>query len=94
VHGFVSFANFVYRKRKKIMEPTVSSHRRVVNRHLLIYELYRHGEAVFEGLVPFRAWLERPNTALASKRPLDLLNSAQGFKEVDDLLTRIEFGVY
>jgi putative toxin-antitoxin system antitoxin component (TIGR02293 family) len=76
------------------MEPVVSSHRRAVNRHLQIYDLYRHGETVFEGMPNFRSWLERPNTALAGKRPLDLLNSTQGFKEVDDLLTRIEFGVY
>ncbi|TAE22514.1 MAG: DUF2384 domain-containing protein [Cytophagales bacterium] len=76
------------------MEPTVSSHRRVVNRHLLIYELYRHGESVFDGVANFRTWLERPNAALNARRPLDLLNSTQGFKDVDDLLTRIEFGVY
>jgi putative toxin-antitoxin system antitoxin component (TIGR02293 family) len=71
-----------------------SHHRRLTNQHLLIYELYRHGEAVFDGLTNFRAWLERPNNALLDKRPIDLLTNQQGFKEVDNLLTRLEYGVY
>lgn len=65
-----------------------------VRRHLLVYNLYKHGEAVFEGLENFRHWLERPNKALNDARPVELLTSPQGFKQVDDLLTRIEFGVY
>lgn len=78
------------------MQPNASPPRprRLTNRHLLIYDLYRHGEAVFDGLAPFREWLERPNTALGDKRPVDLLVSVAGFKEVDDLLTRLEYGVY
>lgn len=76
------------------MQPKASSHRSLTNQHLLIYQLYRHGETVFDGLDPFRAWLERPNVALANQRPIDRLTTAAGFKEVDDLLTRVEFGVY
>lgn len=77
------------------MQPTSSTrHRRLSNQHLLIYELYRHGEAVFDGLSNFRTWLEKPNSALMNKRPIDLLTTATGFKEVDDLLTRLEYGVY
>ncbi|GAB3641660.1 antitoxin Xre/MbcA/ParS toxin-binding domain-containing protein [Spirosoma arcticum] len=76
------------------MQPNTSPRRRLASQHLLIYELYRHGETVFDGITNFRTWLERPNTALSGKRPIDLLTSARGFKEVDDLLTRIEFGVY
>ena len=75
------------------LKPVVS-HRRLANQHLLIYELYRHGEIVFDGLVNFRAWLERPNAVLSDKRPIDLLTNQQGFKEVDNLLTRLEYGVY
>ena len=71
-----------------------TSHRRLANRHVLIYELYRHGEAVFDGLANFGVWLEKPNAALDHKRPIDLLTTKQGFKEVDDLLTRLEYGVY
>lgn len=73
---------------------TVALPRRLTNQHMLIYELYRHGEAVFDGLATFRSWLERPNTALSDKRPIDLLTNQQGFKTVDNLLTRLEYGVY
>lgn len=76
------------------MQPSTPPRRRLASQHLLIYELYRHGETVFDGVTNFRAWLERPNSALSGKRPIDLLTSTRGFKEVDDLLTRIEFGVY
>ena len=68
--------------------------RRLAKQHLLIYELYRHGESVFDGIANFRAWLEKPNVAFANRCPIDLLTSQQGFKEVDNLLTRLEYGVY
>jgi putative toxin-antitoxin system antitoxin component (TIGR02293 family) len=79
------------------MQTTTASaarYRRLANQHLLIYELYRHGESVFAGLPAFHTWLQQPNTALADQRPIDLLTNTQGFKEIDDLLTRLEYGVY
>jgi Protein of unknown function (DUF2384) len=57
-------------------------------------ELYQHGEAVFENIVHFQTWLERPNAALSQQRPIDLIATEEGAKEVDDLLTRLEYGVY
>ncbi len=40
------------------------------------------------------AWLGDPNTALGGDRPIDLLRSDLGAREVEDVLGRIEFGVY
>lgn len=40
------------------------------------------------------AWLERPAIALEQRRPIDLLATPPGVKLVEDLLGRIEHGVY
>lgn len=39
-------------------------------------------------------WLRRPNTALGGATPLELLRSDLGARQVEDVLGRIEFGVY
>lgn len=39
-------------------------------------------------------WLARPATALEQRRPLDLLPTPEGRRLVEELLERMEFGVY
>jgi putative toxin-antitoxin system antitoxin component (TIGR02293 family) len=39
-------------------------------------------------------WLGIPNRALAGERPLDLLDTDLGAREVEDVLGRIAYGVY
>lgn len=39
-------------------------------------------------------WLESPNLALGTRRPIDLLSAPEGIKQVLDVLTRIEHGVF
>jgi putative toxin-antitoxin system antitoxin component (TIGR02293 family) len=39
-------------------------------------------------------WLERPAMALDQRRPIDLLATPAGMRLVEDLLGRIEYGVY
>jgi len=39
-------------------------------------------------------WLNRKNTALGDHSPLALLDTAEGVRLVDDLLTQIEYGFY
>ncbi len=41
-----------------------------------------------------RQWFTRPHLALAKQRPIDVLATADGTKCVEELLTRIEHGVY
>jgi putative toxin-antitoxin system antitoxin component (TIGR02293 family) len=40
------------------------------------------------------AWLREPNGALGGARPLDMLRSGEGAILVDQILTRIDHGVY
>ena len=39
-------------------------------------------------------WMERPNRALSQKNPIQMLATEEGRREVQELLGRIEHGVY
>jgi putative toxin-antitoxin system antitoxin component (TIGR02293 family) len=39
-------------------------------------------------------WLQRRNRALAGDAPIDLMDTDLGTEQVEDVLTRIEYGVY
>lgn len=39
-------------------------------------------------------WLQTPNRALGGRTPMDLLDTEPGNRQVEDVLGRIEHGVY
>jgi putative toxin-antitoxin system antitoxin component (TIGR02293 family) len=39
-------------------------------------------------------WLHRSNTALNGKSPIDMLDTVEGFRMVDDVLSQIEYGFF
>jgi putative toxin-antitoxin system antitoxin component (TIGR02293 family) len=39
-------------------------------------------------------WMQRPNPALGSKKPMGLLSTMAGFKEVENTLLAIEHGIF
>ncbi|WP_375417684.1 antitoxin Xre/MbcA/ParS toxin-binding domain-containing protein [uncultured Hymenobacter sp.] len=63
-------------------------------RLLLLRQLTEHGVDVFEDQGKFNRWLRRPLPLLGNQSPLELLDTASGFQLVDELLGRIEYGVY
>ena len=63
-------------------------------RLLLLQRLAEHGVDVFEDQDKFNRWLRRPLALLDGQSPLELLDTASGFQVVDELLGRIEYGVY
>jgi putative toxin-antitoxin system antitoxin component (TIGR02293 family) len=40
------------------------------------------------------AWLEKPAMALDGRKPIDLLSTAAGVKVLEDVIGRLEYGVY
>ena len=51
--------------------------------------------ALFNGDQPTgRDWLTRPARAFNGQRPLDFAETEMGAREVEDLIGRIEHGVY
>lgn len=63
-------------------------------RLLLLQAVAVHGLAVFEDQGKFNRWLRRPLAMLQDQSPLQLLDTATGFRLIDQLLGRIEYGVY
>jgi putative toxin-antitoxin system antitoxin component (TIGR02293 family) len=64
-------------------------------RLLLLENLAAHGLLVFDGRSDaFANWLRYPLRELRGQAPLALLTTISGFSLVDDVLTRIEYGVY
>ena len=64
-------------------------------RLLLLQNLTAHGLSVFDGRRDALAdWLRYPLRELTNQAPLTLLTTISGFGLVDDVLTRIEYGVY
>jgi putative toxin-antitoxin system antitoxin component (TIGR02293 family) len=53
-----------------------------------------HAVAVFGDEHKASHWLATPLPLLENRAPSDLLNSAEGLKRVDDVLTRIEHNIF
>ena len=64
-------------------------------RLLLLDSLAAHGLQVFDDRADALAnWLRYPLRELQTQTPFQLLTTISGFGLVDDVLTRIEYGVY
>jgi putative toxin-antitoxin system antitoxin component (TIGR02293 family) len=59
-----------------------------------IAKVVEHAFEVFENEEKVKRWLNYPNRALNNIKPIDLFYLPTGLKMVDDILGRIEHGVY
>ena len=64
------------------------------DRLLRARRVFDHARAVFDNAQDAVAWFSMPNHALSGETPLSLMDTDAGVHQVDDVLTRIEFGVY
>lgn len=51
-------------------------------------------EGVLESVERAREWLREPQRGLGDRSPLDVMRTEVGAREVEDLLGRIEYGVF
>ncbi len=59
-----------------------------------VRQLVAQATGVFESEATAREWLTRPQIGLAGFIPLDLADTGAGIREVENLLGRIDYGVY
>lgn len=62
-----------------------------------LYRLARvvaHAVEVFEDEEAAQRWLGKPNRALGGRTPLHLLDTDAGVTHVDEVLTRIDYGIF
>ena len=60
---------------------------------LQIEKVFEAGKDVFVDEERFLRWLRQPCDALGGKKPIFLLNSVEGVKQVRDELVRIDYGI-
>ena len=63
------------------------------DRLMRVLRLLAAAEETFGNREKAATWLRRPTAALAGKRPLDLLDTNEGAREVETLLGRISHGI-
>ena len=68
--------------------------RNVSERAIKLAQLTAHGVNVFGAKEEFCAWLQTPVVALGNKTPMSILNSTMGVELVDNIVGRIEHGIF
>ncbi len=63
-------------------------------KRLLLGRLAGYGATVFQDQGKFNRWLRRPLRLLGDRSPLDLLDSPTGVQLIEDILGRIDYGVF
>ncbi len=74
--------------RKQSMSPDES------DKVIRFSRLLEHAARVFGDIEKGRAWLKYPQYGLGGAVPLDYARTEIGAREVDNLLGRIDYGVY
>jgi putative toxin-antitoxin system antitoxin component (TIGR02293 family) len=64
------------------------------DRVIRLQRLLEHATSVFGDIQKARAWLKFPQRGLGGAVPLDFAETEVGAREVDNLLGRIDYGVY
>lgn len=59
-----------------------------------VARIFALAEDVLEDQDAAQRWLHRPQTGLGERAPLDLMRDDAGSREVEELLYRIEYGIY
>ena len=75
-------------KRRSVLKSTSSE------RLFRISSLFQKALEVFEDRTEARRWFMNPKRALGGKTPLEYSETEVGAREVEDLLGRLEYGVY
>ena len=64
------------------------------DRLIRVLQVLEHARSVFDDESDAVRWLALPNEALCGEAPLSWMDTDAGVHEVDDVLSRLEFGVY
>ncbi|RVU33936.1 DUF2384 domain-containing protein [Hwanghaeella grinnelliae] len=65
-----------------------------LERRPLLKELYEKAKEVFQNESKAKEWIVSPALALSGQKPIDLVATEHGAEMVEDVLTRLEYGVY
>ena len=80
--------------RVRAGSPDVLLPRTESDRFLRTLRIFKHALTVFDDDTAAHAWMSARNAALGGGSPLSLLDTDEGVRLVDEVLTRLEYGVY
>jgi putative toxin-antitoxin system antitoxin component (TIGR02293 family) len=80
-----------YYRRRQSKKSLSAMETDLLDRHARIHA---HACDVFESRAAAARWLKTPAYGLGGAVPLDAIRTTAGFREVEKLLTRIDYGVY
>ena len=75
-------------RAERVLSPVES------DRLVRVTQVLEHARAVFGSEQEAAAWLAMPNPSLSGTSPMAWLDTDAGVHCIDDVLTRLEFGVY
>lgn len=84
----LSYKTLTRKGKKDLLSPTVSFHTYEMS------DVIAKGFEVFEDGAKLNTWLHKKNRALKGRTPFELLDSPTGIKLVNQVLGRLEEGVY
>lgn len=87
-HLAMSRSTLVRRRKAGRLDPLES------DRLVRFARLFARAHEVFEDASAARGWLRAPARALAFSTPMEFAETETGGREVEDLLGRIEYGVF
>ncbi len=56
--------------------------------------LMAHAVDTFGDPAKAHAWLTTPNPVLSNLQPIEIANTSEGVAQVEELLTRIDYGIF
>ena len=84
----ISRSTLQRRKAERRLSPQES------DRVMRFWKILRHAVDLFGNIERARAWLKHPQFGLGGAVPLEFAKTEVGAREVEDLLGRIDYGVY
>ena len=86
--GISESTQFRYEKKKPVLKPNLA------DRWARFERVLRQAEELFEDKQETQRWLSTPKIALSGKTPLEALTTDSGSREVEQMLTRAEYGIF
>ena len=83
----ISHRQFVRYTQSHMLNKEISSHL------IQLIELFQKGYKLF-GIEKFKRWIRTPNKVLNDNSPLEIMDTSIGIELIEDIIGRIEQGVY
>lgn len=73
--------------------PTHVLNKEITSHLLQLIEMFQKGFKLF-GEEKFKLWVRTPNKVLDSNKPIEIMDTSIGIELIEDIIGRIEYGVY